>query len=229
MTIQCNTSQLLCILVALSFGLAGCNSTSKKPAERVRSDTTEARAVDDFESGAKTPPKTGTLFSLARILMSQGRDAEAMTVLNNLTQRYPDFMPAYNAKAECLLRAERTQEAIDALTAGLKRRPKDAVLLNNLGMIWFLEGRYEEALARFDAAAEVEPNEAMYIANQAMTLAMLGREKQAAAMYDRITTYTGKRHNLRILAKAREHASAEGVDGAADQPSIGGVAAPGVQ
>ena len=70
-----NGSQLLSIVLACSFVLAGCNSAGKEPAERMRSDTTEARAVDDFESGARTPPKTGTLFSLARILMSQGRDA----------------------------------------------------------------------------------------------------------------------------------------------------------
>lgn len=229
MSFQRNKSRLLCIVLACGFGLAGCNSADKKPAKQPRSEIAEARADDAFEAGARTPPKTGTLYSLARILVSQGRDAEAMTVLNNLTQRYPDFMPAYNAKAECYLRAERTQEAIDVLTAGLKRRPQDAVLLNNLGMIWFLEGRYEEALERFDAAAAAEPTEAMYIANQAMTLAMLGREKEAAAMYDRVTTYTGKRHNLRILAKAREHTFTEGIDGAAGRPSTEGMSAPGVQ
>ncbi len=220
-------SWLLCIALASGCAVTGCRSAEKKPAEVAQRDTSETRTTDAFEAGAKTPPKTGTLYSLARILMSQSRDAEALTVLNNLTQRYPDFLPAYNAKAECHLRAERTQDAIDILTAGLKRRPQDAVLLNNLGMIWFLEGRYDEALPRFDAAAAAEPNEAMYVANQAMTLAMLGHEKQATALYERVTNYPNVRHNLRILAKAREQRGADGLDGAARRTSWGEVRATG--
>jgi tetratricopeptide (TPR) repeat protein len=203
------TSWALTAVLASGFVLSGCSSTDKKPATDAKQ--AEARAAaDPFDAGAKLPPKTGTLYSLSRILMSQGRDAEALTVLNNLNQRYPDFMPAYNAKAECHLRADRTQEAIDTLTAGLKRRPQDAVLLNNLGMIWFLEGNYDEALARFDAAAAAEPKEGMYVANQAMTLAMLGRDKQATALYERVTDYPTLRHNLRVLAKAREQRATEG-------------------
>ena len=220
--------RFLTTLVACGFALSGCQS-SNKTAEVAQRDKPEAHAVDPFEAGAKTPPKTGTLYSLARILMAQGRDAEALTVLNNLTQRYPDFMPAYNAKAECHLRAERTQEAIDTLTAGLKRRPQDAALLNNLGMIWFLEGRYDEALARFDAAAAAEPKEAMYVANQAMTLAMLGHEKQAAALYERVMKYPDARHNLRILAKAREQCTADGLDGGERRTAWGEVRSPDVQ
>src|SRR5687767_10807464 len=220
--------RFLTTVVACSFALSGCQSANKK-AEVAQRNKAEAHAIDPFEAGAKTPPKTGTLYSLARILMAQGRDAEALTVLNNLTQRYPDFMPAYNAKAECHLRGERTQEAVDTLTAGLKRRPQDAVLLNNLGMIWFLEGRYDEALARFDAAAAAEPKEAMYVANQAMTLAMLGHEKQATALYERVMKYPDARHNLRILAKAREQRAAEGLDGAERRTAWGEVRSPDVQ
>ena len=220
--------RLLTVVLASGFALSGCQSANKK-AEVAQRDKAEAHAVDPFEAGAKTPPKTGTLYSLARILMAQGRDAEAMTVLNNLTQRYPDFLPAYNAKAECHLRGERTQEAIDTLTAGLKRRPQDAVLLNNLGMIWFLEGRYDEALARFDAAAAAEPKEAMYVAKQAMTLAMLGHETQAAALYERVMKYPDARHNLRILAKAREQRAADGSEGAERRTAWGEVRSPGVQ
>ena len=197
------------LVLACGFALSGCSSAEKTSSTAGKHDKAEVRAAaDPFEAGAKMPPKAGTLYSLARILMSQGRDGEALTVLNNLNQRYPDFMPAYNAKAECHLRADRAQEAIDTLTAGLKRRPQDAVLLNNLGMVWFLEGNYDEALANFDAAAAAAPKEGLYVANQAMTLAMLGRDKQAAALYERVTDYPTLRHNLRVLAKAREHRAA---------------------
>jgi len=46
-----------------------------------------------------------------------------------------------------------------------------------------------------------------------MTLAMLGRDKQATALYERVTDYPTLRHNLRILAKAREQRAADGPDG----------------
>ena len=221
MKIASYQSWVLGIALASSCALSGCRSADKKPAEVAHRDTAEMRAVDAFDAGAKTPPNTGTLYTLARILMSQGRDGEALTVLNNLTQRYPDFMPAYNAVAECHLRAERTQEAIAVLTAGLKRRPQDAVLLNNLGMIWFLEGQYDQALPQFDAAVAAQPNEAMYVANQAMTLAMLGHDEQAATLYELVMSYPNLRHNLRILAKAREQRAADGLDGAEGQTARG--------
>ena len=69
----------------------------------------------------------------------------------------------------------------------------------------------------------------MYVANQAMTLAMLGHEKQATALYERVMKYSDARHNLRILAKAREQRAADGLGGAERRTAWGEVRSTDVQ
>jgi Flp pilus assembly protein TadD len=191
------------IVVAASGGCAGKQ-------DRPRTGTVSAYSYSDsaFDAAADKPPSADTMYGLARILMSQGRPMESITLLRNTTGQYPGYLPAYNALAEAHLWLGQADEAIDALTQGLKRSPNDPVLLNNLGMTLFLEQRYDEALHYFERAVAVRPQEQNYRANQAAALGMLGRTPEARALYRQILPPADVGANIQILERARKGGAA---------------------
>lgn len=197
-------SAVLIFAIFLAFSAGGCASNKAKDKVDAQVDTSASpAATDPFDIGAKTPPSSHTLYALARILAAQERYTESISVLRGLLADQPKYVPAYNALAEVQLRTGQPKEAVDTLSQALVVAPSDPVLLNNLGMVWFVQERYEEALPYFEKAIESRPEVARYRANQAATLGMLGRSKEANAVYRRIMEPAAADENIDILKKAR--------------------------
>ena len=158
-----------------------------------------------FDANANRPPTGETLFALARILEAQGREDESQQLLERIIQNEPLFMPAYNELAEMYVRRNQLNDAAKVIKAGLTRRPDEPVLLNNLGMCWFLQENYADALESFDRAVKAKPTEPTYQANRAAALALLGRYDQATAAYQQVFGRDEDTpwRNMVILARAR--------------------------
>jgi Flp pilus assembly protein TadD len=199
------TLVLIAATVLLSLG-SGCKTQTKRVSKSERSAPTTNRAADSFDTAANRPPTPHTLYALARILASQERYTESLNILRGIISDQPNYVPAYNAMAEVQLRTGQLEEAVTTLNAGLKRAPHDAVLLNNLGMVWFLQERYDTALPYFEHAASVKPEVAMYRANQAASLGMLGRTREANDLYRTIMSPSAADENIDILNNARKRA-----------------------
>jgi Flp pilus assembly protein TadD len=185
------------VIVALAGLLAlptgGCKSASRSDAPQ-----------DGFTTGAGRAPNAQTMYALSRILASQGRERECIAVLSQVTRQYPQFLAAYNDLAEAYLRLDRKEDAIAVLQDGLKEAPQDPVLLNNLGMCWLLREDYSQALRYFEQASMVRPEDPTYKANQAAALGMLGRTGEASEIYSRLMEPPDVRHNMSVLAQARD-------------------------
>ncbi|HEV2294158.1 MAG TPA: tetratricopeptide repeat protein [Tepidisphaeraceae bacterium] len=182
---------------------AGCAKDEKPP----RGHTDHAREMDDaaFAAGANKAPSQDTLYALARILATQGRDAECEYVLTRILQAHPEYLPAYADLGELYLRGNRLEDATTILSDGLSRAPQDPVLLNNMGMCSFLEAEYERALEAFTAAAAAAPRDPAYRANRAAALGMLGRDKEARSVYQSVLdSPEDVAHNIAVLRAARE-------------------------
>jgi tetratricopeptide (TPR) repeat protein len=213
--------------VALSGG--GCASNDAPPTEkasqkRARSQTAinahnKTNAPDPFDTGAGRPPTAATMYSLARILAAQEKTAECIGLLKNLIQRYPNYAPAYNALAEAYLSVDRTDDAIKSLGEGIRRFPKDPVLQNNLGMVYFLDEDYETALTHFERATDAAPGEATYRANKAAALGMLGRTAEAAELYRKHLKQSDVHENVNVLMNARRASSAQHAQAAQAAPT----------
>jgi tetratricopeptide (TPR) repeat protein len=206
---QLAASSLAALLV---LALAGCqSSTPAGKSKRASSSATlaDAKAQDAFESGAGKPPTPATMYALARILTAKGDTSQAIATLRNLIQRYPNYAPAYNALAEAYLSVDRTDDAISALTVGVTRVQKDPILLNNLGMAYFVAGDYESALANFDRAVALAPGEPLYTSNKATALGMLGRVTESAALYRKHLRKSDAFENIDIVMRARKAEAAE--------------------
>lgn len=150
---------------------------------------------------------------MAQILANQGKDAQCEFVLRRCVQDYPQFTPAYNSLAELQMRQGRIHEAVDTLSAALKVRPRDPVLLNNLGMCLLLRREYEPALARFTDAAGLVPENGKYRANMATALGLLGRREESQALLEQVLPRDKVEHNADVLRKAYDN-QARPADGA---------------
>ena len=182
--------------------LAGCQSQT---AAQKKQKTIEEAAVaeTDFEQAAERTPTPNTFYAMARILAAQHRDAECQMMLSKIIEMKHDYLPAYNDLAELQMRQRKIDQAADTLHAGLKIAPRQAVLLNNLGMCHLFKEQYAEALANFTQASGAAPEDTRFRANMAMALGLLGRYDEALALYQQITTPADAHYNLGVIADSR--------------------------
>ena len=162
----------------------------------------------EFEMRQDRPPTQKTLFTMAGILATQGKDRQCEFVLRRCIQEYPQFMPAYNHLAELLMRQGRANEAVLVLTAALQIRPEDPVLLNNLGMCLMIRREYANALQHFTQAAGLQPENKKYRANMATALGLLGRHEESLSLLQQCLLEQQASHNAQVLREANEKAAA---------------------
>lgn len=157
-----------------------------------------------FESASKREPIPETLFAVARILVAQGRDADAEPILRRLIAEHRQFVAGYCELAELQMRKRRLGDAVDTLAAGLAAAPNEPSLLNNLGMCWMLRDQHEKALEYFIRAAALAPDDARLRANVAAALGMQGRYDESLAVYRQVMNAAHAHYNLGVLSEARQ-------------------------
>lgn len=187
-------------LLCLAF-LCGC---AQPPLSSVRDGPLSDKTQAQVTTQPNQPPSARTLYSMADILATQGKDTECEFVLRRCIGQYPRFTPAYNSLAELHMRQGRTSEAVELLSKALEVRPQDPVLLNNLGMCLLVRKDYEKALERFTRAAGVVPESGRYRANMATALGLLGRHEESQALLEQVLPPDRARHNAEVLRKAYE-------------------------
>lgn len=148
-------------------------------------------------------PLPATVYSMARLLESQGKHDEAEAMLRQLIAGHPSFMPAYQELAGSLVGRRQIDDALIVIGAGLKQSPRDPVLLNNAGMCELLRKDYSKALDSFKRAAQANPGDYRAQANLALTLAMQGEVPRARAIYMTFLTAEETEHNLQIIQKTK--------------------------
>jgi len=141
---------------------------------------------------------------MADILATQGKETECEFVLRRCVSEYPQFTPAYNSLAELHMRQGRVHEAIAVLLKALEIRPRDPVLLNNLGMCFLVRKECAKALEQFTKAAGIVPESEKYRANMATCLGLLGRYEESLALLQQVLPDDKARRNAEILRKAHE-------------------------
>ena len=174
--------------------IAGCTNTVKSSLPDLNAQAQKQDALDPDR-----PPTERTLYIMADILATQGRDREAEQLYRRITTEYPDFLPGYNDYAQLLMRQRRIPEAMKTLESGLKVNPNDPVLTNNMGMCWLIRKDYEKALEYFTAAAGTVPDNTRYRSNMATALALLKRREEALSLYKQVLTEEEAIKNVQIL------------------------------
>ena len=193
-------------LAAALMLVTGCESSPDNVQHSAVGKSVPAKTdapAPDFEAATPRVPTARTLYTMARILETQGKESESEYVLRKIVREHPDFAPAYCDLAETLLRQRRLDEAERTLHAGLAVSPRDAVLTNDLGMCKLSRGDFEQALVRFTKAAGIAPDDARFRSNMAVALGMLGRYSESLALYQLILPQHEAHYNLGVLCDAR--------------------------
>jgi len=160
-------------------------------------------AADDFDAGSGKPPSAKTLYAMGRVLEAKGQTLQAEMMYVRAVHADREFVPAYCDLAQLQMREGRVKDAIETLGAALEVRPKDTVLLNDLGMCWLGRGDYEQALGCFTEAAALLPENARYRSNMAVALGMQGRYEESLALYSQVLPLGEAYHNVAVLCEAR--------------------------
>jgi Flp pilus assembly protein TadD len=195
---RCRWPGRVCLLGLSVFLVCGCSSPSPSRST-ARFDKPPAAAPP-----RDLPPSAKTLYSMAEILAAQGKDKESEFVLRRCLQEHAHFTPAYNSLAELQMRQGRIHEAVDTLAAALKIRPRDPVLLNNLGMCLLLRKEYVRALECFTSAAGLVPENERYRGNMATALGLLGRQEESLALLQQILPRDKADYNAEVLRRAHD-------------------------
>lgn len=203
-----NATRLAAAGMAAILAAGGCTSASREPGPIVSS---------TWDEGADRPPTAPTLYSLARMFITTGRDVQAESVLLSCRARYPHFRPAVLELAGVYARHGKVDDAIAVLDQALRAGHDDPVMRNDLGMCLLLKNEYEQALDQFSLAAAAAPDDARFKANAAMAAGMIGRDDEALALYREFLTAQDAEHNLALLREARSRLAggAQGAGGEA--------------
>jgi len=188
---------IIAVCVSVLFFVAGCELPPNANATGANAAANQPPVEDPFDPDR--PPTAKTLYLMADMLQTQGKDAQAEQLYRRILVQYPDFSPAYNDLASLLMRQRRIPEAMKTLQAGLELRANDPILLNNTGMCWLIRKRYQNALDYFTSASAVVPENTRYRSNMATALALMGRDSEALALYRQILPEKAAQENVRLL------------------------------
>ncbi len=123
--------------------------------------------------------------NLAKALILEGRNEEALAAARVAVEQRPDFVAGYTNLGLSLLNLKRFDEAETALREGLRRDPRDRNSRQNLAETLRRQNRHEEAVEAYYATIAVDPNYALAYAGLGDSLFRLERDEEAVAALER--------------------------------------------
>ncbi len=163
------------------------------------------------KESAADPGVVLDLMSSAERQKLKGDLEGALEAYRDVVRRAPGYVDAYLRLGEVYYLLGRYDQAKDALAEGLRRKPLDARMLNNMGSVLLATGKAAEALAYFtqarrNSAEYVEPlyNMACAYARMNRKDAALSALRQAAEMQPEVRLWAARDADLATLAADRE-------------------------
>ena len=120
---------------------------------------------------------------VAEVMTRSGNDAEALTALESLRDKYKDDSSYWFNVGVLRQRAGNDKGAEEAYRECLRIKPDDVDGINNLGLLLYKRGDYEGALTLFEKLAGLNTTSMDAKINLAATLARTGRGPAAIAIW----------------------------------------------
>ncbi len=131
------------------------------------------------------PDQPRAWFNLAKLLLREGRFADALAALDAGATSAPGDEDALNTRSAALRSLGRLADAAAAARAALERRPNFPEAAVNLGAALMKSGQSRPALDAFRKAGKYRRDYADAICGEALCLRALGRLEEARAAFDR--------------------------------------------
>ena len=121
--------------------------------------------------------------NVARILLAETRVADAQSLLQAYTVRYPEDAMGFFQLGLSRMLGDENDTAGSAFEKALEIQPGDASAWYNLGLVRSRTGDYSDALKAFDRAVQQEPELTDAACERARVLHRLDRTADAVAGY----------------------------------------------
>jgi tetratricopeptide (TPR) repeat protein len=128
----------------------------------------------------------GALHGMGLIAREKGNLEVGVELLRRALLRIPDDDNLYSVLGDMLTRAERHDDAIEALSIGLRFGPRNSAILNNLGNNYMRLGLRNEALASFKKALDLGEQAQELLANYGTALSDVGQFERAKPYFDQM-------------------------------------------
>ena len=148
----------------------------------------------------------------AEILRTLRRLDEALTIYDEVINRFPNDAVAPSGRANILKEMGRLDEALAAYGGAIERFPNDAIPYSGRANVLKEMGKLDEALAAYDGAIERFSNEVFPYAGRAEVLKEMGKLDEALTAYDGAierfpndaVPYSGRAEVLKEMARLDE-------------------------
>ena len=140
-------------------------------------------AVDEYIRATEINNKDIKLnYNIARLLNKDERPEEAITTLQDILKKKPEYYDATNLLGEILYSNERYKEAINVYMNALRYNPGNYDLYYNLGMVYTMVNDFQRAKEFYQKAAEI--NSLLYNAKLSLgQIALIAGDLDEAEKY----------------------------------------------
>ena len=113
-------------------------------------------AIDEYIRASNINNKDMKLnYNIAMLLNKDKRPEEAITILQDMLKKNPEYYDATNLLGEILYTQERYKEAINVYMNALRYNPGNYDLYYNLGMVYTMVNDFQRAKEFYQKAAEI--------------------------------------------------------------------------
>ena len=140
-------------------------------------------AVDEYIRASELNNKNIKLnYNIAKLLNKDERPEEAITLLQDILKKKPEYYDATNLLGEILYSNERYKEAINVYMNALRYNPGNYDLYYNLGMLYTMVNDFQRAKEFYQKAAEI--NSLLYNAKLSLgQIALIAGDLEEAEQY----------------------------------------------
>jgi len=126
---------------------------------------------------------------LARRSLEEGRFLEALSILKNIVETDPAFMPAWNNLSLAYYYVGDFEKAMDTIEQTLEREPGNLHALCNLAVLLSHHNRMSELMDVLAVLKKVKPFHHEHTYKLATTMGVLGQHEDAFRLYQRMMKY----------------------------------------
>ncbi len=123
-----------------------------------------------------------------RLISAYGDADAALRTMKELVSEHPDDPVFLHGYGIALARNDDTAAGVKWVKKALDRQPFDAVMLKDLGEIYYMAGEYGPALQSLESSAVIAPDDPETLFLTGRALAGLKRWPEAAAAYEKLLT-----------------------------------------
>lgn len=139
-----------------------------------------ARAISLFSQvSKKSESYPDAQFRCGKVFQRKGHHEQAVIHFSNVIKAQPDYVPAYNSRANSLGQLSQFRLALDDLNNAIDLAPINAHIHYNRGSLYSMVGKFQDAIKDYTNALKLDKTHFQSLNNRAIAYRELGMLEEA--------------------------------------------------